>query len=110
MKRILILGSTGSIGRNVLDVIKNHKDKFKVVGLSAKSNLKLLKKQLEDFDVSHGCIVDTNYKNIRLKKSKILYSEEGLLEIIELTKPDILVNALVGISGLNPLFLSLIHI
>jgi len=104
MKRILILGSTGSIGRNVLDVIKNHKDKFKVVGLSAKSNLKLLKKQLEDFDVPYGCIVDTNYKNIRLKKSKILYSEEGLLEIIELTKPDILVNALVGISGLKPLF------
>ena len=104
MKRILILGSTGSIGRNVLDVIKKHKDKFKVVGLSAKSNLKLLKKQLEDFDVPYGCIVDTNYKNIRLKKSKILYSEEGLLEIIELTKPDILVNALVGISGLKPLF------
>ncbi len=104
MKRILILGSTGSIGRNVLDFIKNHKDKFKVVGLSAKSNLKLLKKQLEDFDVPYGCIVDTNYKNIRLKKSKILYSEEGLLEIIELTKPDILVNALVGISGLKPLF------
>ena len=104
MKRILILGSTGSIGRNVLDVIKKHKDKFEVVGLSAKSNLKLLKKQLEDFDVPYGCIVDTNYKNIRLKKSKILYSEEGLLEIIKLTKPDILVNALVGISGLKPLF------
>jgi 1-deoxy-D-xylulose-5-phosphate reductoisomerase len=104
MKRILILGSTGSIGRNVLDVIKKHKDKFKVVGLSAKSNLKLLKKQLGDFDVPYGCIVDTNYKNIRLKKSKILYSEEGLLEIINLTKPDILVNALVGISGLKPLF------
>jgi 1-deoxy-D-xylulose-5-phosphate reductoisomerase len=104
MKRILILGSTGSIGRNVLDVIKKHKDKFEVVGLSAKSNLKLLKKQLEDFDVPYGCIVDTNYKNIRLKKSKILYSEEGLLEIIELTKPDILVNSLVGISGLKPLF------
>lgn len=103
MKKILILGSTGSIGKNVLDVIEQHKDKFKVVGLTTKSNVKVLKEQIEKFKVPYGCVVDID-KKVEIKNSKILYSKEGLLEIIDLTNPDILVNALVGISGLKPLF------
>ncbi len=103
MKKVLILGSTGSIGQNVLNVIKANKDKFKVVGLTSKSNIKLFKKQIEEFDVPYGCIASDETKDINIKSKKILFSENGLLEIIELTKPDILVNSLVGIKGLKPL-------
>lgn len=105
MKKVLILGSTGSIGQNVLDVIKTNKDKFEVVGLTAKSNIELFRKQIKEFNVPYGCIASDELKDeINIKNTKILFSEEGLLKIIDLTKPDILVNSLVGISGLKPLF------
>ncbi len=103
MKKVLILGSTGSIGKNTLKVIKQHKDKFKVVGLTTKENVKLLKKQMEEFEVDYGCIVEEKYKNFKFDNKKIFVSLEGLLQIIEETKPDILVNAIVGIDGLKPL-------
>ncbi|MFN3551287.1 MAG: 1-deoxy-D-xylulose-5-phosphate reductoisomerase [Endomicrobiia bacterium] len=103
MKKVLILGSTGSIGQNVLNVIKINKDKFKVIGLTSKSNIELFKKQIEEFNVPYGCIASDKTKNINIKNTKILFSENGLLEIIDLAKPDILVNSLVGISGLKPL-------
>ncbi|MCX7941113.1 MAG: 1-deoxy-D-xylulose-5-phosphate reductoisomerase [Endomicrobia bacterium] len=106
MKKVLILGSTGSIGQNVLDVVKLHSDKFEVVGLTTKSNIGLLKKQIEYFKVPFCCVVEPN-KKIELSSSKVLYSENGLLEIIELSKPDIVVNALVGISGLKPLMFAI---
>lgn len=108
MKKVLILGSTGSIGQNVLDVIKNHRDKFKVVGLTTKSNVKILKKQLYEFDVPYGVVVDTN-KKLEVKNCKILYSEDALVDIIKHTNPDIVVNALVGISGLKPLIFAIEH-
>ncbi|EKD28976.1 MAG: hypothetical protein ACD_79C00130G0001, partial [uncultured bacterium] len=49
MKNIAILGSTGTIGMNTLDVVRANRDKFKVYALSAKSNLDRLKKQVEEF-------------------------------------------------------------
>ena len=49
MKRISILGSTGSIGTQTLDVVRAHPDKLKIVGLAANSNYKLLLNQIEEF-------------------------------------------------------------
>jgi 1-deoxy-D-xylulose-5-phosphate reductoisomerase len=103
MKKVLILGSTGSIGKNTLEVIRQNRNKFKVVGLATKSNIELLKKQMEDFEVKYGCIVDEKFKTSKFNSKKIFFSTEGLLQIIEETKPDILVNAIVGIDGLKPL-------
>jgi len=103
MKKVLILGSTGSIGKNTLEVIRQNRNKFKVVGLATKSNIELLKKQMEDFEVKYGCIVDEKFKTLKFNNKKIFFSTEGLLQIIEETKPDILVNAIVGIDGLKPL-------
>ena len=51
MKRIVVLGSTGSIGASTLDVIRMHPDKFQVVGLSTGFNNRLLESQAEEFDV-----------------------------------------------------------
>ncbi len=110
-KKVLLLGSTGSIGENVLKIISLHKDKFRVVGLSTKSNINLLSRQIKNFSPEYVCIVDEKYKSISQeqkisqinKSTKVLYGEKGLIEIINLTKPDILVNAVVGIVGLKPL-------
>jgi 1-deoxy-D-xylulose-5-phosphate reductoisomerase len=102
MKRILILGSTGSIGKNVLRIVKENKDKFKIVGLTTKSNTEILKKQVETFLPEYVCVTDKNNK-LNTFKTRVIYGEDGLEEIIELTKPDIVVNSVVGISGLKPL-------
>lgn len=52
MKKVLILGSTGSIGVNALNVIRNFPDKFKVEGLTANSNIELLERQYKEFNPS----------------------------------------------------------
>lgn len=106
MKKVLLLGSTGSIGENTLKVLSIHKDKFQLVGISAKSNFELLKKQVEKFKVGYAAIVDYK-KDYKLKNTKIFFGEEGILQLIEETKPDILIDAIVGISGLNPLFFAI---
>ena len=49
MKKILILGSTGSIGTNALELIRNNREKYEVVGISGNKNIELLKKQIEEF-------------------------------------------------------------
>lgn len=106
--KVLILGSTGSIGRNVLDVISNNRENFEVVGLASKSNIELLEKQAKEFNVSNICIVDK--KKLKDRSFKRIFSgEEGLLELISKTKPDILVNAIVGIGGLKPTFFSVVN-
>ncbi len=102
MKKVLVLGSTGSIGQNVLDIVYHNKEKFKIVALTTKSNVHLLQKQIKTFSPEYVCItdkVDIDFKN----KTKVLYGENGLEEIIKITKPDIVVNAVVGICGLKPL-------
>lgn len=107
MKKVLILGSTGSIGVSTLDVINFHKDKFQVVGLTARRNIRLLKKQVNKFHVPCVCLTEVKKTDIRFNNTKVFTGEEGLLQIIEETKPDILVNAIVGIGGLKPLFFAI---
>ncbi|MFQ3675006.1 MAG: 1-deoxy-D-xylulose-5-phosphate reductoisomerase [Endomicrobiia bacterium] len=102
MKRVLVLGSTGSIGQNVLNIIKENRDKFEIVGLTTKSNIEILKKQIKNFSPKYVSITDEKNK-ISSFKTKVIYGEDGLEEIINLTKPDIVVNSVVGISGLKPL-------
>lgn len=102
MKKILVLGSTGSIGQNVLKIVKENKNKFKICGLTTKSNIDVLRKQILDFLPEYVCITDESNK-LKSSKTKVIYGEEGLEEIIRLTKPDLIVNSVVGISGLKPL-------
>lgn len=104
MKKILVLGSTGSIGRQTLDVVRNCPDKFKVVGLSCNTNLALLKEQIREFKPE---FVGINYVNgqesgLQLGKRKIFYGENGLLELIREADYDLVVLAIVGAAGLRP--------
>jgi len=105
MKNIGILGSTGSVGKQSLDVINNHKNKFHLKFLVANSNIDLLIEQSKNFKPEFICICDKS-KYIELKnnvsKSKILSGYEGLMELCELSNVDIILNAISGYSGLEP--------
>ncbi len=101
MKRIVILGSTGSIGTQTLDIVRQHPDKFKVIGLSANSNIEKLKEQIEEFKPEAVCITDED-KAESFKTNVFLYKgEEGLKKIATLGS-DLVINSLVGIAGLIP--------
>ena len=100
MKEIIILGSTGSIGRQTLDIVRNYPDLFNVVGMSCNSNIELFNRQIAEFKPEY---VFVNDKDSRLKcelcGAVMLESSESLASI---NKGQIVVTAMVGISGLLP--------
>ena len=107
MKKISILGSTGSIGINALNVIDNLAEQFDVVALSANKNGKRLVKQAKKYHPNSVAIIDSNeatYVESALKDSNIsiLKGREGLLELSSRNDLDIMMNGLVGSSGLEP--------
>ena len=69
MKKIIILGSTGSIGKQTLEIIKKDRNKFKILLLSTDKNINLISKQIKTFKVKN--IVVTNKKKIQNIKKKI---------------------------------------
>ncbi len=106
MKKISILGSTGSIGTQSLDIIRNNGG-FKVVALSTNQNIDLLEKQALEFKpeiVSVGKKEDAVALRQRLKPYgiKVNYGMEGLIEVASENDADILINSVVGMIGLRP--------
>lgn len=101
MKNIVILGSTGSIGTQALDVIRQFPNDFKVVGLSTNSSVDLLQKQIEEFQPEAVSVVHEKYR-IDMKKTKVFYGEEGLVKLATLRDADLIVVSVVGLSGLLP--------
>jgi 1-deoxy-D-xylulose-5-phosphate reductoisomerase len=105
MKRIIVLGSTGSIGTTTLNVIRDFKDKFKVVGLSTKGNIKTLSFQIEEFRPEAVAICDRDAKGLLNEKKhscKVFLGEQSLTELVTYLDADIVVVATVGFSGLKP--------
>lgn len=96
---ITILGSTGSIGINALEVAREQN--LQVEALSANSNFELLNKQIEEFHPKYVCIGKKELKN-RVTHSRIFVGEDGMLDMIELCESSVVLNALVGFSGLKP--------
>jgi 1-deoxy-D-xylulose-5-phosphate reductoisomerase len=108
MKKITILGSTGSIGVSALDVIGKNPQRFQVEALAAGRNIKLLKKQIEKFKPK-VVAVSTKESALKLRESliatnkvKIFYDEEGLKEIASFPSADIVISAISGSAGLIP--------
>ena len=108
MKKISILGSTGSIGISALDVIGKNPEKFKIVALAAGQNILLMKKQIEKFNPE---IVAVRNKENALKlrqsislknKVRVFYGEEGFREVASIKDADIVVSAISGFAGLLP--------
>jgi len=103
MKRILLLGSTGSIGQQTLEVVRQQK-KFKVVGLACRNNIALLQKQINEFSPSFVCLSGEKQKaGFSSKKSlDYFYGEEGMIEMIREIDCDMVVVAISGAAGLKP--------
>ncbi len=108
MKNILILGSTGSIGRSAIDVILKDPRNFRVAGLAAGENVDEMERQLKLFpravfsmkdDRSVAALEERDYS---LGKRAAGVGQKGIERLIKETSPDLVVNALVGISGLRP--------
>lgn len=108
MKRIAILGSTGSIGTQTLEIVRDNPD-LQVVGLAAGANIDLLEKQVRAFQprlVSLQSEADCKELKTRLAGSRIdvqvIPGMEGLLAIAEMEESEILVTAIVGMIGIRP--------
>tara|TARA_B100001057_G_scaffold346600_1_gene347913 strand:+ start:381 stop:1535 length:1155 start_codon:yes stop_codon:yes gene_type:complete len=107
MKKIAILGSTGSIGTQTLEVINSNKNIFKVELLTANSNFKLLAKQANKFNPKVVIINDVTWvdelsKLIKNPKIEILHGTESLNNFSKYCEIDLVVTAVVGKSGLLP--------
>ncbi len=110
MKKIIILGSTGSIGQNALKVLSNFKDEFKVVGLVAGKNIDLLIKQIKEFNVKNVGIKDKRdlvYLKKIFPKVNFFGGEEEISKMVEEVKADLVVGAIVGFAGLMPCYKAL---
>ena len=103
---IVILGSTGSIGKQALEIVREHPDRFNVVALSCNCSWELLAKQIEEFNPDYALLCDESFsdKLDRTKKSdtEILIGSENLSYLAAIEKADVVLNALVGFSGFEP--------
>lgn len=106
MKKIAILGSTGSIGTQTLDIVREQKD-IQVTAMAAGSNISLLEQQIREF---HPSVVsvweEEKAKELRLKVAdlnvKVLFGMDGLLAVATEPESEILVTAIVGMLGIRP--------
>jgi len=105
-KRIAILGSSGSIGQQTLDVISHFPKEFAATYLTVNNNAKVLLEQIQRFKPKGVVIIDKKIgkeiKKIVPSSVEVLFGEEGLLEIVQRDDVDIVVSALVGFAGLRP--------
>ena len=107
LKRLAILGSTGSIGTQTLDVVTQHPDRFSVVALSAGENLHLLIKQARIFKPALVSIANPkHYKELKESLSdldtEVLAGPDAAEKVAVLTEADTIVAAMVGFAGLKP--------
>lgn len=107
MKNIGILGSTGSIGTQTLDVVRSHPGDFCVTALSAGSNIELLEKQIREFSPKIAAVGSEELaKELRVRvvdrDVQVLSGMEGLLEMAVQPEMEILVTAIVGMIGIRP--------
>ncbi|TCO67761.1 1-deoxy-D-xylulose-5-phosphate reductoisomerase [Caldanaerobacter subterraneus] len=105
MKKLIILGSTGSIGRQSLDVVRSLKEEFEIVGLTGYNNVSLLSKQIKEFRPKVVAVKDEE-KARKLRENldepiEVLTGKEGLKEIVKY-EADMVVVAVEGIAGLIP--------
>lgn len=106
MKKIAIMGSTGSIGTQTLEVVRENKD-IEVVGLSAGSNVDLMEKQIREFLPKLAVMGNENLAaDLRSRVAdlpvKISWGMDGLLELASMPESEILVTAIVGMIGIRP--------
>ncbi len=107
MKRIAVLGSTGSIGTQTLDIVRNNSDELKVLALAASSNVELMEQQIREFSPKMVTMwSEAAAEDLKVRISdldvKVLTGMDGLLEIAVMEEVDTLVTAIVGMIGIRP--------
>ncbi len=107
MKLISILGSTGSIGTQTLDVIRQHPDELQAAGLCAGSNIDLLEAQIREFHPAAAAVGDEEKaKELAIRvadtDTKILAGMAGMIEVVTLPQVQVVVTAIVGMIGIRP--------
>ena len=110
VKRLLILGSTGSIGTQALDVVSRAKGAFEVVGLSAATGHTQLIQQALEHDVTRIALTDPDAAaraSEQWTQGEVLNGPEGLIRLVAESQADLVVNAIVGSAGLGPTIVAL---
>ncbi len=107
MKKITILGSTGSIGTQTLDVIRDNKDKYEAYAITAGRNADLLVEQIREFEPKYAVIADeSKYSSVveavKGTRTKVLAGDKAVCEVAEMSEVDMVLVALVGYAGLAP--------
>lgn len=106
MKKIAVLGSTGSIGTQTLEIVRQNKD-LEVVALAAGSSVEKMERQIREFSPRLAAMWDEKaYMDLKARVAdtdvKVLLGMEGLLEIASMEEMEILVTAIVGMIGIRP--------
>ncbi len=107
MKKIAVLGSTGSIGTQTLDIVRNYSEELQIIALAAGSNVELMEKQVREFRPKVVAMwSEKAAKDLKERISdlptKVLWGMDGLLEIAVLEEISVLVTAIVGMIGIRP--------
>ncbi|WP_175560352.1 1-deoxy-D-xylulose-5-phosphate reductoisomerase [Butyrivibrio sp. YAB3001] len=107
MRKIILLGSTGSIGTQTLDVVRNNPDELEVIGLAANTRVEEVEKQVREFKPKYVCMFSEDAAKdlkTRLKDLDInvFCGMEGLLEIVSVPEADTVLTAVVGMIGIQP--------
>ncbi len=106
MKKIAILGSTGSIGTQTLEIVRENKD-IQVLGLACGSNITLLEEQIREFKPKMAAVYDEEKaedlkERVRDTRVKIVAGMDGLMAVSTMANVDMLVSAVVGMVGIRP--------
>ena len=106
-RKIVLLGSTGSIGTQTLDVVRNNNTELEVVGLAANRSVDAVEKQVREFKPKYVCMFDENAaKDMKDRLGdldvKVYSGMEGLLEIVSVPEADTVLTAVVGMIGIQP--------
>lgn len=104
-RRVVVLGSTGSIGSNTLDVIRQHPERFEVVGLSCGTSIDEFLKQIEEFrprwvSVGSGVVAQALSMKLGTHRPAIFYGSDGHRDLVRESTPDVLMSAMMGTHGL----------
>ncbi|MDF2891422.1 MAG: 1-deoxy-D-xylulose-5-phosphate reductoisomerase [Clostridia bacterium] len=113
MKRLSVLGSTGSIGTQTMDVIRSNKELFSLEAIAANSSVDLLEQQVREFRPKLAVVYDES-KYIELKNrvgalTEVATGLEGLIAAATITEADTVVSSIVGIAGLIPTYHAITH-
>lgn len=108
MKKLVLLGASGSIGRQTVDIVLQHPDQFEIISFGVGKNIQAAREYLKLFpSITSFCVQkesDAKMLQNEYPEHEILYGDEGMVELVRKDNYDLLVNALVGFAGFRPTY------